>query len=110
MPDRNASKSLPTLAAELKDLVVVYAKQETVGPLKNLGRFAGFGVLGAVFLSVGLLLLVLALLRAMQTEFETTFDGDLTFAPYLITVVVCTVVIGLSIRAIGAAQRRRKRS
>ena len=41
---------------ELKDLVVAYAKQETIDPIKGLGRFVGFGVGGAVLLGTGVLL------------------------------------------------------
>lgn len=107
MPESNASKGLPTLAVELKDLVVTYAKQETIVPLKNLGRFVAFGIAGSLLLAIGLVLLVLALLRGLQMELDTTFDGDLTFLPYLITFVVCIVVAILAVRAIGAAKRRR---
>ena len=108
MPEStNESKGLPTLAVELKDLVVTYAKQETVEPLKNVGRFVAFGIAGSFVLATGLLLLVLALLRALQTEFDDVFDDDLSFLPYVITLVVCGIVAGLSARAIGAAKRRR---
>lgn len=101
-----SSKGLPTLAVELKDLVVAYAKQETLEPIKGLGRFIAFGVLGSILLAMGLVLLVLSLLRLLQTELADTFDGNWSFAPYLITLVACTVVIGLAARAIGAAKRK----
>ena len=111
MPERtNESKGLPSLAVELKDLVVAYAKQETVEPLKNLGRFVAFGILGSVLLAMGLVLLVLAVLRALQTEASDTFDGDWTFAPYLLTLIICVVVAALAARAIGAAKRRTRRT
>jgi hypothetical protein len=99
-------KGLPTLAVELKDLVVAYAKQETLEPIKGLGRFIAFGVAGSILLAVGLVLLVLALLRGLQTELADTFDGNFSFAPYLITLVVCGVVVALAARAIGAAKRK----
>ncbi len=105
MPQRDRDKNLPTLAVELKDLVVAYAKQETVEPMKNLGRFVGYGVAGSFVLAAGVLLLVLGLLRGLQEL--SAFDGDWDFAPYLITLVACAVVAGLSARAIGAAKRRR---
>ncbi|HVF32035.1 MAG TPA: hypothetical protein VM933_03260 [Acidimicrobiales bacterium] len=99
-------KGIPTLAVELKDLVVAYAKQETIEPIKGLGRFIAFGVAGSLLLAVGLVLLVLAVLRALQTELADTFDGNWSFAPYVITLVVCLVVLVLAARAIGAAKRR----
>ena len=106
MPDRNAAKGLPTLTSELKDLVVNYAKQETIAPLKNLGRFVAFGVAGSLFIAIGLVLLVLGALRALQMETGDTFDDNWTFAPYLITFFGCLVVAAAAKRAIGAAKRR----
>lgn len=97
---------LPGDVAEIKDLVVAYAKQETVAPVKALGRFVGFGVAGSMLLAVGLLLLVLAILRVLQTETGAVFAGRLSFVPYLATVGACGVVLALAVRAIGAARRR----
>ena len=102
------NKSLPTLAVELKDMVVSYAKQETVEPLHGLLRFLQFGIPGSILLASGLLLMVLGLLRALQTETGTWFAGNLTVIPYLITVAFCGLVIGLAARAIGAPSRRAK--
>ena len=106
---RSADKGLPTLAAELWQLVVVYLKQETVVPIKGLGRFLALGVAGSAVLSIGLLLLALALLRALQTQTETTFHGNLSWAPYGITLVACGLVAALAARAIGSHKRRAAR-
>ncbi|KAG1647979.1 tRNA-5-methyluridine(54) 2-sulfurtransferase [Nymphon striatum] len=51
---------------ELKSMVTDYAKQETVDPLKNLGKWAGLGVAGAVMMMIGGLLLGLGVLRLFQ--------------------------------------------
>jgi len=48
---------------ELKDLVVAYAKQETVDPLKTLKRYLAFGLSGALSIGVGLSFGLLALLE-----------------------------------------------
>jgi hypothetical protein len=104
----DSDKSLPTLAAELWELVVSYAKQETIEPLKSLGRFLGYGVIGAFTLGVGLVLLALAGLRALQTETGDTFDGDLTWVPYLVLVAASGLVAVLSARAIGRHKRARR--
>lgn len=106
MPDN--SKSLPTLAVELKDLVVAYAKQETLDPIKGLGRFIAFGVAGSLLVATGLLLLTLALIRVLQEELPDVFDGNLSFGPYLIALVFCIVVSVLAVRGIGAAKRRKE--
>ena len=58
------------------ELTVAYAKQETVDPLKGLGRFLGYGVSGSLVFGFGALLLLLSLLRALQTETGTTFTGN----------------------------------
>ena len=65
-------------------LVIDYAKQETLGPLKSLGRFLVFGLVGSVALTAGAVLLLLAVLRALQTETGSTFTGHLSWLPYLI--------------------------
>lgn len=90
-------KSIPQVASELWEMATSYAKQETIDPLKGLGRFLGYGVGGAIALGVGVVLLLLAGLRALQTETGSTFTGSLTWAPYLIAVLVGSVLIGLAL-------------
>ena len=110
MPDRSAKasdKSMPTLAGELYDLVRAYAKQETLEPIKGLGRYAAFGVVGSVLLGIGVVLLGVGLLRALQTETGDTFDGGWSWAPYVLTLLACAVVAGLA--GMGATRRRRAR-
>ncbi len=100
MPDRRRDDtSLPNLATDLWDLVRAYAKQETIEPIKGLGRFIAFGVAGSVLLGIGSVLLAVAVLRALQTETGALFDGIWSFAPYLLTLVVCTVVIVMAASA-----------
>ena len=101
MPEPSTDqKSVPQVLGELKDMTVSYAKQETVDPLRSIGRFVGFGVGGSFLLGVGLCLLGLAVLRALQTETGDTFEGDWSWAPYLITTAVLLVFTGLAVRAI----------
>jgi hypothetical protein len=77
-------------------LVLDYAKQETLGPLKSLGRFLVFGLAGSVALTAGAVLLLLAGLRALQSETGSSFTGHLSWLPYLITAVVAVAVMGLA--------------
>ena len=102
-------KGLPTLAGELWEMVVAYARQETVDPLKRLGRFLAFGIPGAVLTATGLVLLSIAGLRALQTETDDTFTGDWSWAPYGILLVACTLVALVAMRRIGAAKRKGQR-
>ncbi|MHB8330472.1 MAG: hypothetical protein ACYDD6_12770, partial [Acidimicrobiales bacterium] len=76
--ERGADRGIPGAGGDFVQLVVDYAKQETLGPLRGLGRFVAFGVAGSVFLAVGLVVLLLAGLRALQSETGTTFSGNLT--------------------------------
>ncbi len=102
-------KSLPTMAGELWELVVAYAKQQTVDPLGRLGRFLRFGVPGALLTGVGLVLLATAGLRALQTETGDTFDGRRSWMPYLILLIASGLVALLAARAIGANKRRARK-
>lgn len=102
------AKPLPTLISELWELTVTYLKQETVEPIKGLGRYIALGVAGSVFVSIGLVLLVVAGLRALQTETGDLFDGNFTWAPYFITLVGCGVILALSVRAISKGKGPKK--
>jgi hypothetical protein len=88
-------KSIPQVATELWELTLAYAKQETVDPLRGLGRYLGFGVGGSVVFGFGSILLLLSMLRALQTETGTTFTGSLSWVPYLIVVLMAAVLVGL---------------
>jgi hypothetical protein len=95
-------KGLPQVASELWDLTKTYAKQETVDPLKGIGRYVGFGLPGAILLGIGVVLLLLGGLRALQTETDTMFTGNLSWLPYLITLAGGALVAGLAAWRIGA--------
>jgi hypothetical protein len=85
-------RPLPQVASELSELVVGYFKQETLDPLKQLGRFVAFGIVGAFLLGCGVILLSVSALRALQTETGDTFAGDWSWAPYLI--VTAALLLG----------------
>jgi len=87
---------LTATGGDFVQLVIDYAKQETLGPLKGLGRFLAFGMAGSIALAAGSVLLVLAALRALQTETGSTFTGNLSWLPYVITGALATAVLGLA--------------
>jgi hypothetical protein len=99
-------KGLPTQISELWELIVTYAKQETVDPLKALLKFLAWGVGGAVCLGLGLVLLALAGLRAMQQELAPHLSGNWSWLPYVVVVAAAGAVAGVLARAIGADKRR----
>jgi hypothetical protein len=99
-------KSLPGDAADVWQLVVGYAKQETLDPIKNLGRWVGFGLGGALLGSLGAVLLLLGALRLLQTETGEAFDGNLTFVPYVVVLVVSGAVAAGAMKARERGQRK----
>lgn len=103
------AESVPTEAKELVDLVVGYAKQETLDPLKRLGKTVAFGVLGAVLVGTGTLFLALSALRALQTEIDT-FEDNLSWAPYGIVAALLVVMAIVSWSALGPGGKDGKES
>src|SRR5258708_5952700 len=100
---------LPQLVLELRDLVVAYVKQETLVPLRQLGRYVIFGVLGSLLLGLGVVLLGIGGLRALQTETGSTFGGDWSWAPYLIVFAALLVGGAVTWKTRNAGLRRAER-
>jgi hypothetical protein len=99
--DKRSSADPGQLGSTIQ-LVKEYAKQETIGPLRNAGRFLAFGLLGSVLLGMATVLLVLGSLRLFQTEFAPTFSGRwMSLLPYVIAAAVALAVVGLAISRIG---------
>jgi hypothetical protein len=96
----DADKSISEVVSELKELTISYAKQETVDPLRDMGRYLAAGVGGSFVLAIGLGMCGLALLRFLQTETGTWFTGNLNWVPYLITLVALMIVIVAAILAV----------
>ncbi len=97
------SKSMPEVANELWGLTKDYARQETIDPLKGVGRYLAYGAVGALLGSLGVILLMLSLLRALQTETGDTFDGNWSWAPYLIVLVVAGAVAAYAFSRVSRA-------
>ena len=76
-------------ANDLISLIIAYAKQETLGPLKNIGRYIAFGLAGALLFAIGGVLLALAALRAIQAETGPHLTGNFSWVPYLGAVLLC---------------------
>jgi lysylphosphatidylglycerol synthetase-like protein (DUF2156 family) len=94
---------------EIRGLVVKYIKEETIQPVKEMGRFIAFGALGSIFVGFGTTLLLIGALRFLQEQFKV-LDGSLSWLPYVIVAVLAAAVIGLTMWRIvsGAAKRRLK--
>lgn len=93
-------KGVGEVVGDLWQLLRDYAKQETIDPLRSVGRFLGFGLAGAVLLALGILFIALAVLRALQTETGSALTGVLDFVPYLVAFVIAAIVILVAVMAI----------
>ena len=99
------TKSIPQVLTELKELTLTYARQQTIDPLKGVGRYLGLGVAGSLLVGVGVVELTVALLRALQTETGSTFTGNWSWAPYVICIIVLCLLSGLAVYAIDRPRR-----
>jgi hypothetical protein len=99
---------IQAMGGDTLQLVVDYVKQETLQPLKGLGRFIVFGVAGSVALGIGLVILAVGFLRVLQGETGSTFTGNWSWAPYLICTVAVLAVATVAVAAISRGQGKRQ--
>lgn len=93
-------------AQEIQQMLVDYAKQETVEPLKSLGKYLGLGIAGSVLVFLGAFFVGLGALRFAQS-FE--FFGGASWAsslPYLLSILVLAVFLVLINSALSRAKRK----
>ena len=97
--------------AELLDLLRRYVIQDTVTPIRTVGRTLLFGCAAATLLGIGTVLLLLGVLRVLQTETGAAFAGTWSWVPYPITGILGLVVLGGSgfalLRSRGRAAAKR---
>jgi hypothetical protein len=90
----------------MQQLLVDYAKQETIEPLKTLGRYLGLGMAGAVLMFLGVFFAGLATLRLFQTFGGLDGGSWASTVPYLVAIVVLALAIGLIYLALSRARRK----
>ena len=91
-----SDKSVPQVVNELWSLTKDYARQETVDPLKGVGRYLAYGFGGAVLGGVGIIMLLLSLLRGLQEHGGKHLDGSMSWAPYAIVLVVGALLAAIA--------------
>jgi putative superfamily III holin-X len=104
MAETPNDKSLLDQIKELWQLVLAYFKQETVEPVRNLGRFVLFGLAGSLVLGLGLILLMLSALRALQTETGSHLQGNNSWIPYVIVLIASVILIGAAVAGIARSR------
>ncbi len=92
-------------AQEIKELIVSYAKQETIVPLGALKRYVAFGLAGSLFVFLGAFFLCLGVLRLMQS-IEFFAGGSWASAlPYVIALGVLVLLLGLVYNALRRSRK-----
>ena len=89
-------------------LTIDYVKQETLVPLKGLGRFLAWGVAGSVAITLGVLLLLVGVLRLLQDETGSALTGKWSWVPYASVSVLGLGVVGVAVWRIFAGPAERK--
>lgn len=100
MADETTRASSPRDQAsvgEVIEFVKTYAKQETVGPLTGAGRWIAYGAMGALCLGFGLTLLLLGVLRLLQTESFGFQSDHWSWLNYLIVFVAFAALAGIAV-------------
>ena len=81
---------------EIKALALRYIKEETIQPIKEMGRFVLWGAVGSLLVGFGYFFLLFGALRFLQDQFKV-LDGSLSWIPYLIVVVLAALVMALTV-------------
>ena len=84
----------PSSLSEVVDLVRAYVRQQTVAPLRGVGRWVAFGLVGGVLLVIGLVFLAMGLLRVLQTI--PVLEGGWSFVPYFAVLISSIVIMGFA--------------
>ena len=93
MPDSRQDASL----GEVIDFVKTYAKQETLDPLKGAGRWLGWGAAAAFTMGLGLMIVLLGVLRVVQTEVDRLATGSLSWGAYGVTLIVTLALLAVTL-------------
>jgi hypothetical protein len=89
-------------------LTLNYLKQETLEPLKGLGRFLAFGLAGSFAIAVGVVLGLVGILRLLQDETGSALTGDWSWVPYFGVSVVGAAVAAVAVWRITAGPAKPK--
>jgi len=90
---------------ELKDMVVGYAKQETIDPLKSIGKFLALGIPGSLLLGLGGFFLGLGIMRLLQEETGEHLTGSWDWVPYVAALAALSLAVLVLVAAIKRASR-----
>jgi len=90
--------------SDVVELVVAYARQETVEPLRGAGRWILWGLVSMTFVALGMVIFSLGLLRLTQDLGDSAFDGGFSWAPYAIALLFAVAIVVLAVSQIRKAR------
>jgi hypothetical protein len=90
----------PSPHEDVLDLVVSYAKQETIEPLRGAMRWILWGLASMAFICTGLVFLVLGVVRLSQDVLGESFQHSWSFVSYFVGVLACGVVVAFALTSI----------
>jgi len=93
---------------DLVDSVKVYAKQETIGPLRGAGRWLMFGLTASLSLGISMLFAILGVLRLVQDIGGDAIDGAWSFVSYLIALIAAVTLVAFSLSRVNKPSLSRK--
>lgn len=97
-------QTLAEEAEEIKDVALRYVSEETIDPLKALGRYTAYGCAGSLLVGIGGLLVAVGLLRLLQE----LFHGTTSWIPYLLVTLSGSAIVGLTVLKIASGPSRRR--
>lgn len=97
--DIRSARDSSISVVELFKMVRDYVKQETLDPLRGVGRWLAWGIVGAISLLFGAVVGLFGLLRLLQAEVFDQPNG-FTWVPYMIIVGFALIMIWLSLTRI----------
>jgi hypothetical protein len=92
--------SSPSPHEDVLDLVVSYAKQETIEPLRGALRWILWGLASMAFICTGLVFLVLGVVRVSQDVLGESFQHSWSFVSYFVGVLACGIVVAFALSSI----------
>ena len=90
----------PSPHEDVLDLVVSYAKQETIEPLRGAMRWILWGLASMAFICTGLVFLVLGVVRLSQDVLGESFQHSWSFVSYFVGVLACGLVVAFALTSI----------
>ncbi len=93
-----AKKDETNPVEELRKTLFAYLQQEISRSIKALSLWAVLGLIGSIFIATGLVFVTIGLIRLLQAEAGSIFEGSFNWAPYFIAIAGLIFLCALSFK------------